>query len=135
MNPEKVQREIDALNYWDSYVMDFFICCFGDEVNVVISDGAEADSNVCTVLKFQQCLSVSYRTDADDNIWRKGRAIKSMRRAQLGYYLQDITVSRSDVDGFLKIEINMILLTVTIHCKDVLFEQRPFIYTDYFWGR
>lgn len=57
-----------------------------------------------------------------------------MKKAQLGYFGQDITVYESkDFEEFYDVSINLTILTAKITCKDVSVEKVSVRSLDIFW--
>ena len=92
MNVDTIQELIDKTDYWDMRILDVTASYFGDEVKLLI----ENDEVTCWRISFLSCYKVSYNTDADR---RKISKVKSMRKSQLGYYGQNITVCKSNKDN------------------------------------
>ena len=97
MNVDTIQELIDKTDYWDMRILDVTASYFGDEVKLLI----ENDEVTCWRISFLSCYKVSYNTDADR---RKISKVKSMRKSQLGYYGQNITVCKSNKDNFYKVD-------------------------------
>ena len=57
-----------------------------------------------------------------------------MKKPQLGYYGQDITISESEeFKGFYSISMNLTILLVQIICKEVQVEKVPNSSLNIFW--
>lgn len=60
--------------------------------------------------------------------------MREMKRPQLGYFGQDITLSKSkDFAGFFDVSIDLTLLTAKIICKDVSVEKVSNSSLNIFW--
>ena len=111
---ENCKKKIDETQYWDLEILDFQINFFGDEVNIFIYD----DINTSWKISFLTCYKVTYETDAN---WRTIAHVRDMKKSQLGYYGQDITISESkDFNGFYKASIDLTILTAEIVFKEIV---------------
>lgn len=137
MELEILQNRIDSTNYWDCKVLNFSIKYFGDEVELVIDSGEQAENGLltCYAIKFLLCYKAEYKTDARDEIWRKGLDVKSMSENQLGHYAQEITVQKGLERDFVEVYLNTSLLFVTITCKDVSTIKEKYVRDNFFWER
>ena len=126
MMVNKMQELIDKTDYWDMRVLDVKASYFGDEVEILI----ENDEETCWKMSFLSCYKVSYNTDANR---RKISNVKSMRKSQLGYYGQDITVRKSDEDNFYKVDLDLSIMEMQIECQDILIEQIARDNFELFW--
>ena len=112
-----MQEKIDQTEYWDLKILDFQIEFFGDEVNIFVYN----DADTCWKISFSSCYKVTYETDVT---WRTIAHVRDMKKSQLGYYGQDITLSESkDFNGFYDISIDLTILTAKIICKEVNVEK------------
>ena len=110
----ELQKKIDETQYWDLKILDFQINFFGDEVNIFIYD----DINTSWRISGLTCDKVTYETDAN---WRTIAHVRDMKKSQLGYYGQDITISESkDFNGFYKASIDLTILTAEIVFKEIV---------------
>lgn len=127
MDIQELQQELDQLNYCDKDILDFQIHYFGDEISMCI----ESSSNAFywNVL-FTSCLRVYYHTDAD---WRGPLSVRKMRKTQLGYVAQSITVSESSDSGFYKITMDLSIAEVIIECRNVTIERSERHPQKFFW--
>ena len=122
-----LQEKIDKTEYWDVEILDFQINYFGDEVNMWIYNDADTSWRI----SFLSCYKVSYETDAT---WRGIPYVRDMKKPQLGYYGQDITISESEeFKGFYSISMNLTILLVQIICKEVQVEKVPNSSLNIFW--
>ena len=126
MMVNKMQELIDKTDYWDMRVLDVKASYFGDEVEILI----ENDEETCWKISFLSCYKVSYNTDANR---RKISNVKSMRKSQLGYYGQDITVCKSDKDNFYIVDLDLSIMEMQIECQDILIEQIARDNFELFW--
>lgn len=126
MKADTMQKLIDKTDYWDMRVLDVKASYFGDEVEVLI----ENDEETCWKISFLSCYKVFYNTDADIT---KISKVKSMRKSQLGYYGQDITVYKSDKDDFYKVDLDLSIMQMQIECRDILIEQIARDSFELFW--
>lgn len=120
-----IQELIDKTNYWDMRILDVKASYFGDEVEILI----ENEEETYWKISFLSCYKVSYRTDADK---RKIRNVKNMRKSQLGYYGQDITVYKSDKTNY-KVDLDLSIMEMQIECQDILIEQIARKHLELFW--
>lgn len=116
MTVERMQELIDRTNYWDLRVLDINAYYFGDEIDIFIGN----DKDKYWKISFLSCYSVSYETDADRRMILN---VKKMRKNQLGYFVQDIIVSESDISDFYKTYINLTIMEMEIECRDISIEQ------------
>lgn len=124
-----MQEQIDKTGYWDLDILDFRINFFGDEVNILIYN----DMDTSWKISFLSCYKVTYETDAT---WRTIKYVKDMKKPQLGYYGQDITLSESkDFEGFYDVSIDLTILTAKITCKEVNVEKQSNSSLDIFWQK
>ena len=124
---ESLQEKIDKTEYWDVEILDFRINFFGDEVNMWIYNDADTSWRI----SFLACYKVSYETDAT---WRGIPYVRDMKKPQLGYYGQDITISeREEFKGFYSISMDLTILLVQIICKEVQVEKVPNSSLNIFW--
>ena len=114
---ESMQEKIDQTEYWDLDILDFQTNFFGDEVNIFVYNDADTSWRI----SFLSCHKVIYETDAT---WRTIVHVRDMKKPQLGYYGQDITISKSkDFEGFYDVSIDLTILTAKIICKEVSVEK------------
>lgn len=128
MMVNKMQELIDKTDYWDMRILDVTASYFGDEVKLLI----ENDEVTCWRISFLSCYKVSYNTDADR---RKISKVKSMRKSQLGYYGQNITVCKSNKDNFYKVDLDLSIMEMQIECQDILVEQIARNSVELFWDK
>lgn len=125
MNSE-VQKVIDETDYWDMEILDLKVSYFGDEVEIIIDN----DERTCCKIYFSACYKVSYETDANR---RKIRKVKDMKKPQLGYYGQDISVCESKNDDFYKVDLDLSIMEMHIECKDIFVEKISKKNLELFW--
>lgn len=124
---ETLQAKIDQTEYWDLKILDLNANFFGDEVNIFVY----TDTDTCWKISFLSCFRVIYETDA---VWRSITNVRDMRKPQLGYYGQDITLSESkDFEGFYDVSIDLTIMTAKIICKDVNVEKVSNSTLNIFW--
>ena len=124
---ELLQAEIDQTEYWDLKILDFNAGFLGDEVSIFVYN----DTDTSWKISFLSCFRVTYETDA---AWRSIENVKKMRKPQLGYYGQDITLSENkDFEGFYDVSIDLAILTAKIICKDVSVEMVSNSTLNIFW--
>lgn len=110
---EALQTKIDKTEYWDLEILDFNISFFGDEVNIFVYN----DDETSWKISFLSCFKVAYETDAT---WRSITNVREMKRPQLGYFGQDITLSENkEYKGFYDVSIDLSIMTAKITCKDI----------------
>ncbi|MDE7332095.1 MAG: hypothetical protein K2O16_07615 [Lachnospiraceae bacterium] len=98
-------------------ILDFKADFFGDEVSIFVYN----DTDTSWKISFLSCFRVAYETDAT---WRTITHVREMSSPQLGYYGQDITLTKSkDFMGFYDVSIDLTILTAKIICKDVSVEK------------
>ena len=124
---KELQRKIDETQYWDLRILDFQIDYFGDEVNIFIYN----DEVTRWRISFSSCYRVEYQTDAN---WRTITHVSDMRKAQLGYYGQDITLTQNkSLDDFYDVKIDLTILTAKVTCKEINVEKVSNSLVDIFW--
>ena len=124
---KELQRKIDETQYWDLRILDFQIDYFGDEVNIFIYN----DEVTSWRISFSSCYRVKYQTDAN---WRTITHVSDMRKAQLGYYGQDITLTQNkSLDDFYDVKIDLTILTAKVTCKKINVEKVSNSLVDIFW--
>lgn len=124
---ESMQEKIDKTGYWDLDILDFQINFFGDEVNIFVYNDADTSWRI----SFLSCYKVTYETDAT---WRTIAHVCKMKKSQLGYYGQDITLSESkEFEGFYNVSIDLTILTAKIICKEVDVEKVSNSSLNMFW--
>lgn len=129
VNVIAVQELINKTDYYDGRVYNFYMDYFGDEVYVLF----EKDIDKCYKLTFLQCYKVSYETDAKirtgDDL-----SIKKRKLGQFDYFMQDISINKSELDDYMNIEINMSFLVLSITCKDIKIEEVNIKDENFFWN-
>ncbi len=124
---ESIQEKIDQTEYWDLNILDFQINFYGDEVNIFIY----YDEDTSWKISFLSCYKVAYETDAT---WRTIAYVRDMKKPQLGYYGQDITLSENkDFEGFYDVLIDLTILKAKIICKDVSVKKISNNSINIFW--
>ncbi len=124
-----IQEKIDQTEYWDMPVLDFQIKFFGDEVDLFLYH----DEDTSWKLSFLTCHRVAYETDAT---WRGVARVREMKKPQLGYYGQDITLNKSkEFDGFYDVSMDLTILTAKIVCKEITVEKVSNDSWDIFWKK
>ena len=108
----EMQKMIDKTDYWDAEILDIKASYFGDVVEVFIDN----DEETCWKVTFLACYKVSYETDANR---RKIINVRDMKKPQLGYYGQDISVSRSKIEDFYIVKLDLYIMEIQIECKDI----------------
>ncbi|MBC6301297.1 hypothetical protein [Listeria booriae] len=126
MKKELIQRKIDGTEYWDAKVLDFKIDYFGDVVKILFEDEKESIYE----LLLSQCYKVYYETDAER---RDIKTVQEMKVLQLAYFIQDISVSDSDMEGFLEIELDLFPLKANVVCKEITISKRKIDELNFFW--
>lgn len=97
---EMLQAKIDQTEYWDLKILDFSANFYGDEVSIFVYN----DTDTSWRISFLSCFRVTYETDAT---WRSIANVREMKKPQLGYYGQDITLNESkDFEGFYDVSID-----------------------------
>ncbi|MBC2149334.1 hypothetical protein [Listeria booriae] len=126
MKKELIQRKIDGTEYWDAKVLDFKIDYFGDVVKILFEDEKESIYE----LLLSQCYKVYYETDAER---REIKTVQEMKVLQLAYFIQDISVSDSDMEGFFEIELDLFPLKANVVCKEITISKRKIDELNFFW--
>ena len=127
MKLQEIQNQIDKTEYWDMEILDFKISYFGDEVEMLIDDEGE----YCWKIIFLSCYKVYYEAiqDLRDSVDR----IKFLKGPQLGYYGQDISVTKSNIEGLYKITMDLSIMDMIVECKDVEVSRVLRSDLDLFW--
>lgn len=112
MTDNELQEMIDKTDYWDVKILDMKASYFGDVIEIYIDD----DEETCWKVSFLSCYKVSYETDAN---WRTIMHVKDMKKPQLGYYGQDISVSRSEIENFYTVKLDLSIMEMQIECRDI----------------
>ena len=124
-----IQEKIAQTEYWDMPVLDFQIKFFGDEVDLFLYH----DEDTSWKISFLTCHRVAYETDAT---WRGVARVREMKKPQLGYYGQDITLNKSkEFDGFYDVSMDLTILTAQIVCKEITVEKVSNDSWDIFWKK
>lgn len=124
-----IQEKIDQTEYWDLPVLDFQIKFFGDEVDLFLYH----DEDTSWKISFLTCHRVAYETDAT---WRGVARVRELKKPQLGYYGQDITLNESkEFDGFYDVSMDLTILTAKIVCKEITVEKVSNDSWDIFWKK
>lgn len=124
---KELQRKIDETQYWDLRILGFQIDYFGDEVNIFIYN----DEVTSWRISFSSCYRAEYQTDAN---WRTIAHVRDMRKAQLGYYGQDITLTQNkSLDDFYDVKIDLTILTAKVTCKEINVEKVSNSLVNVFW--
>ena len=118
MNIEEIQKAIDKMQYWDAKIMDLNIRHFGDEIEVLIEN---EETNYCWCIIFESCSSVTYKTDAVCR--KKNLLVKDMKKGQLGYYGQDISVRQSELADFVDVHMDLTLIEFDIVCRNIIIKK------------
>lgn len=126
---EALQAKIGQTEYWDVEILDFNINFFGDEVNIFVYK----DDETSWKISFLSCFKVTYETDA---AWRSITNVREMKKPQLGYFGQDITLSENkEYEGFYDVSIDLSIMTAKITCKYVNVELLSNNTLDIFWWK
>lgn len=124
---QELQEKINQTEYWDLKILDLQIKYFGDEVIIYVYN----DDDTSWKISFSSCYKVNYETDAT---WRTITHVCDMKRPQLGYYGQDITLNESkEFDGFYDVTIDLTILTAKIVCREIYVEKIANSLFDFFW--
>lgn len=116
METNEIQDMINKTDYWDMRVLGLTSIFYGDEIYLFI----ENDKNSCWKFIFSICHKVFYETDADR---RNIHKVRNMTRGQLGYYCQDISVCKSETNGFCDVSIDLSIMNMKIICKEIEIEK------------
>lgn len=112
MTNNELQKMIDKTDYWDAEIFDMKASYFGDVVEIYIDN----DEETCWKVSFLSCYKVLYETDANR---RKIINVKDMKKPQLGYFAQDISVSRSKIENFYIVKLDLSIMEMQIECRDI----------------
>lgn len=98
---------------------------FDDEIVLYI----ENNDASCWKIKFEICYSMEYKTDANirDVLKVKTRDIlkvKTMKKSQLGYFVQSIVVSESNIPDFYEIHMDLTVMDIKLICKNITIEMK-----------
>ena len=116
---EAMQAKIDRTEYWDMNILDFYTSFFGDEITILVY----YDEETSWKITFLTCCQAAYETDAAR---RSIEHVRDMKKPQLGYYGQEITLRESrELEGFYEVSIDLSILTARLVCKGVRVEQVP----------
>lgn len=116
MTNNELQKMIDKTDYWDVEILDMKASYFGDVVEMYIDN----DEETCWKVSFLSCYKVSYETDANR---RKIINVKDMKKPQLGYFGQDISVSRSKIEDFYIVKLDLSIMEMQIECRDIQIDK------------
>ena len=116
MTNNELQKMIDKTDYWDVEILDMKASYFGDVVEMYIDN----DEETCWKVSFLSCYKVSYETDANR---RKIINVKDMKKTQLGYFGQDISVSRSKIEDFYIVKLDLSIMEMQIECRDIQIDK------------
>lgn len=89
---------------------------FGDEVETIIDNDEETCWRIC----FLSCYKVLYEIDANR---RKITKVRDMKKSQLGYFGQDISVSQSEIDGFYLVKLDLSIMEMQIQYRDIRIDK------------
>ncbi len=126
MIKNEIQKMIDETDYWDMEILDLKASYFGDEVELIVDN----DEKTCWKISFLSCYRVLYETDANK---RKIIKVRDMKKPQLGYYGQDISVCESENVDFYKVDLDLSIMEMKIECKDILVEKIKKKNLEWFW--
>ena len=116
MTNNELQKMIDKTDYWDVEILDMKASYFGDVVEMYIDN----DEETCWKVSFLSCYKVSYETDANR---RKIINVKDMKKTQLGYFGQDISVSRSKIEDFYIVKLDLSIMEIQIECREIQIDK------------
>ena len=124
---KKLQEVIDSTDYWDCKVLNLNVMYFGDCLTLYIED----NETYCWKMQFLSCYSMRYITDA---IWRNTpQNVKDMKKGQLGYYCQDISVLESEYDDFYKFKLDLSIMSIEVVCKEIKVKKELTDNIIWFW--
>ena len=126
MKLQEIQNQIDKTEYGDMEILDLKISYFGDEVEMLVDDEGE----YCWKITFLSCHKVYYETDVTR---RNIKNVRVMLKPQLGYYGQDISVTKSNIEGLYKIIMDLSIMDMVVECKDVEVSRILRSDLDLFW--
>ena len=107
--------------------MNLNVMYFGDCLTLYIED----NETYCWKMQFLSCYSMCYITDA---IWRKNpQNVKDMKKGQLGYYCQDISVLESEYDDFYKFKLDLSIMSIEVVCKEIKVKKELTDNIIWFW--
>lgn len=124
---EEIIKMIENTEYWDARILDLKILYFGDEIQLVF----EYDESIVYQIKFLSCYKMtfenSYTLECDIKV-------RDMNWAQLGYFMQNITVSKYDKnEDYMKVYLDLSIMTMEIVCKNITVKKMLKDSTSFFW--
>ena len=117
---------INETDYWDMKILDLKASYFGDEVELIVDN----DEETCWKISFLSCYRVLYETDANR---RKDIKVRDMKKPQLGYYGQDISVCESENANFYKVDLDLSIMEIHVECKDIIINKISKKNLELFW--
>lgn len=128
MSINEIQEKIDSTEYWDLEILDFTIKYFGDEISMIIYN----DNETSWKLTFLSCYKMQYETDSN---WRDIPYVKDMKRPQMGYYGQDISVAKNEEHStFIDVKMNLSIMMVEFSFKEFRLEKVNNESLSFFWN-
>ncbi len=122
----KIQKKIEETDYWDCEIFDLKISYFGDEIELIFYNDEESSWKI----SFLSCYKVLYETDANR---RKIFSVKDMKRPQLGYWIQDISVNEAPTEGFYIIKLDLSIMEIQIECRNIHIDKINNNNLSFFW--
>ena len=122
----KIQKKIEETDYWDCEIFDLKISYFGDEIELIFYNDEESSWKIY----FLSCYKVLYETDANR---RKIFSVKDMKRPQLGYWIQDISVNEAPTEGFYIIKLDLSIMEIQIECRNIHIDKINNNNLSFFW--
>ena len=126
MKINELQKMINETDYWDMKILDLKASYFGDEVELIVDN----DEETCWKISFLSCYRVLYETDANR---RKDIKVRDMKKPQLGYYGQDISVCESENANFYKVDLDLSIMEIHVECKDIIINKISKKNLELFW--
>lgn len=108
MNTEKIMKQVENLDYWDSQVLSVICDYFGDEVTLIY----DYDYNDNVLYRFIGCVNINFH-----HSYKMDKPYKDLSMGQIAMFLQEVLVDlENDLYTF---KINAHPLYLEIICKDI----------------
>lgn len=129
-SPYNLRRSARNKNCADFFMLRTVVTSGCEDLIIMIEEMQKRIDQTCWKLSFLSCWKVLYETDAN---WRRIINVRDMKKSQLGYYGQDITVSESVTEKFYKIDLDLSIMEMHIECQDILVEKVLKEKVNFFW--
>lgn len=136
MDVKKIQEQIDSTDYCDAHVYDVraSYCC--DEVDMFVE--CFKDESCVWRFHFGMCSKFQLSTDA---VLRERefpitlKHIRDMRPLQMDYFSHYIVVSKCDTEGFLKFQMDLDFMNMTIECAEFSVSKELKSQHSFWWDK